>query len=327
MPTALSAMGLHRKVTVDDRLQDLEQGEWPGGVRMDTFTPDVRGGIVTHSSTRWKSCQVTSRRARTSRNSALAIAALVLGLSACASSSSGLPPSIAPNSTSTSAYRQIPSDVGQTPVTRATDTGTNPLANPDGIKAGLGPVPRVQRPAALTKIDEVQTKGRGPRTGYLRAEFGSSWTDNSQVPFSGDGCYTRDNILMRDLVDFAKRDRCVVVSGTLPDPFTGQLLPFSKADAAEIQIDHVVPLSLAWQMGAAGWSREKRTDFANDPLNLLAVEGRANGQKSDSGPASWLPANKSIRCAYVTRIAQVSIKYQLALPAPDKVMMREQCSG
>ena len=132
---------------------------------------------------------------------------------------------------------------------------------------------------------------------------------------------------MRDLVDPEKRDRCVVVSGTLPDPFTGQLLPFTKADAAAIQIDHVVPLSLAWQMGAAQWSREKRTNFANDPLNLLAVEGRANSQKSDSGPASWLPPNKSIRCAYGTRVAQVSIKYQLALSVPDKAMMKQQCAA
>ena len=268
-----------------------------------------------------------SPRARTWRCPTIAIAAMLLGLSACASGTSGFPSNAAPSSSLKSTSPQTPTDVDQTPTTRTTDTGTNPLANPEGIKAGLGPIPRVQRPAALTKINEVQTKGRGARTGYLRAEFGSSWTDNSQAPFSGDGCYTRDNILMRDLVDFAKRDRCVVVSGTLPDPFTGQLLPFSKSDAAAIQIDHVVPLSLAWQMGADGWSREKRTDFANDPLNLLAVEGRANGQKSDSGPASWLPANKSIRCAYVTRMAQVSIKYQLALPAPDKVMMREQCSG
>ncbi|MFA7266145.1 MAG: HNH endonuclease family protein [Candidatus Nanopelagicales bacterium] len=270
---------------------------------------------------------VGAPRRRPWRYLPIAIAAVLLGLSACASNTSEVPQSATPTFPSSPSDRQTAQGVDQTPTTRTTDTGTNPLTNPDGIKAGLGPVPRVQRPAALTKINEVQTKGRGPRTGYLRAEFGSSWTDNSRVPFSGDGCYTRDNILMRDLVNYAKRDRCVVVSGTLPDPFTGQLLPFSKADAAAIQIDHVVPLSLAWQMGAAGWSREKRTDFANDPLNLLAVEGRANGQKSDSGPASWLPANKSIRCAYVTRIAQVSIKYQLALPAPDKVMMREQCSG
>lgn len=262
-----------------------------------------------------------SRQKRTWRWPTLGFVALLLGLGGCASGISN--PSSSPSSTPTES--PLEAEATQTPKIRTADSGTNPLANPDGTKAGLAPVPRGQLPIALAKIDAIQTKGRGPKTGYLRAEFGSTWTDKSQVPFSGDGCYTRDNILMRDLVDPQRRDRCVVVSGTLPDPFTGQLLPFTKADAAAIQIDHVIPLSLAWQMGAARWSKAERTNFANDPLNLLAVEGRANSQKSDSGPASWLPPNKSIRCAYSTRIAQVSTKYQLALPDPDKVMMRQQC--
>jgi hypothetical protein len=252
----------------------------------------------------------------------IAVSTLLLasvGLGGCASdvSSSASPtPRIANRSHS---------GISETPDPRTAATGINPLENPDGIKAGLGPVPLTQKDIALEEIERVRTKGRGPKTGYLRSEFGSTWTDNNQVAFGGDGCYTRDNILLRDLRDPQRRDRCVVVSGTLLDPYTGQLLPFSKTDASAIQIDHVIPLSLAWQMGAAAWPKEQRTDFANDPLNLLAVEGRANLQKSDSGPASWLPPNKTIRCAYATRIAQVATKYDLALPSPDKTMMRQQC--
>lgn len=65
----------------------------------------------------------------------------------------------------------------------------------------------------------------------------------------------------------------------------------------------------------------------NDPLNLLPVEGRANSAKSDSGPASWLPPNKSIRCAYAVRFAQVAVKYELPVTAPDKQTMLRQCGG
>lgn len=194
----------------------------------------------------------------------------------------------------------------------------------------MASVPAAQQPAAIALIDQLSTKGRGPKTGYSRAKFGRSWSDNaSAVPYAFNGCYTRDDILRRDLTDIQVRpgtNGCVVITGTLTDPYTGTVLRFSKDQAAEIQIDHVYPLSLAWQMGAWQWDDAKRLRFANDPLNLLAVDGRQNEVKSASGPASWLPPNKRIRCAYSVRFAQVTLAYQLAVPLPDKEMMLRQCS-
>jgi hypothetical protein len=49
--------------------------------------------------------------------------------------------------------------------------------------------------------------------------------------------------------------------------------------------------------------------FANDPLNLLAVSGKANRNKKASDVATWLPSNKDFRCAYVTRVVNVKAKY------------------
>lgn len=207
----------------------------------------------------------------------------------------------------------------------------SPLDNPRGLSAGLAPIPSSQRPAALTLIDQLATKGRGPKTGYSRNQFGDSWTDSAAgVPYAFNGCYTRDDILRRDLTGIQVRPGshdCVVISGVLADPYTGADLPFSKAQAADIQIDHVFPLSLAWQMGAAAWDRDRRTRFANDPLNLLAVDGGQNQIKKDSGPASWLPPSKSIRCAYAVRFAQVALAYQLAVPLPDKEEMARLCAS
>jgi hypothetical protein len=94
-----------------------------------------------------------------------------------------------------------------------------------------------------------------------------------------------------------------------------------------VQIDHVVPLSYSWQMGAARWNEAKRRQLANDPLNLLPVEGRANSAKSDSGPASWLPPNKAVRCSYAVRFAQVAVKYELPVTTADKRIMLAQCGG
>jgi hypothetical protein len=48
---------------------------------------------------------------------------------------------------------------------------------------------------------------------------------------------------------------------------------------------HLVPLALAWDLGARFWTDELRTRFANDPANLLAVEGKANRHKGDGQPA------------------------------------------
>jgi hypothetical protein len=68
-----------------------------------------------------------------------------------------------------------------------------------------------------------------------------------------------------------------------------------------VQIDHIVALGNFWQTGAQQLSSERRRDLANDPLNLWAVSGVTNQQKGAGDPATWLPANKSIRCMYVAR--------------------------
>ncbi|MFD9978259.1 HNH endonuclease family protein [Streptomyces sp. NPDC059017] len=206
-----------------------------------------------------------------------------------------------------------------------------PLGNPDGTKPGLAPVTAdADKAAARSLIGELTTKGRGPRTGYDRDEFGYAWMDTADgVPLARNGCDTRNDLLKLHgrHVRFRAGSDCVVVSMNLYDPYTGKDIAWKKARAAEVQIDHVVPLSYSWQMGSSRWPESKREQFANDVLNLLPVEGRANSAKGDSGPASWLPPSKQIRCAYAVRFAQVALKYELAVTAADKAMMLKQCQG
>lgn len=212
----------------------------------------------------------------------------------------------------------------------AATSGAGPLANADGTLPGLAPVTaEPDRAQARALIDRLRTAGRGAKTGYARDEFGSAWTDSATaVPFGGNGCGTRDDILKRDGtgVRFRSGSTCVVDTMTLTDPYTGTSMTFRKKNATEVQIDHVVALSAAWQMGAAYWPRDKRVQLANDPLNLLAVDGPTNNGKRDATPASWLPPNKQIRCAYVVRYAQVSLKYELPVTEADKAAMLGQCA-
>jgi len=106
---------------------------------------------------------------------------------------------------------------------------------------------------------------------------------------------------------------CVVLTGTLADPYTATKISFVRGQDTSnaVQIDHVVALSDAWQKGAQKLDADTRRAFANDPLNLLAVDGPANQAKGDGDAATWLPSNKSYRCQYVARQVAVKAKYSL----------------
>ena len=176
--------------------------------------------------------------------------------------------------------------------------------------------------AAETLLDSLAVKGRAPKTGYTRAQFGQTWADVNR-----NGCDTRNDILKRDLTNVIFRTGtrdCVVESGTLIDPYSGMTINFVKGNktSMDVQIDHVVALSNAWQTGAFKMTLAKRTEFANDPDNLLAVQGRINSQKGDGDAATWLPPLKSYRCTYVTKQISVKAKYGLWVTPPERAAMK-----
>ena len=163
----------------------------------------------------------------------------------------------------------------------------------------------------IKAIETLAVKGRAPKTGYSRSAFGPAWADVDR-----NGCDTRNDILKRDLTQItyrAKTRDCVVESGVLADPFSGENINFQRGEktSALVQIDHVVALSNAWQTGIFKSDLATRKNFANDPLNLLAVKGSLNSQKGDGDAATWLPPNKQFRCDYVSRQVEVKVKYGL----------------
>jgi hypothetical protein len=164
---------------------------------------------------------------------------------------------------------------------------------------------------ARQRLDDLRVESAGSMTGYERTRFGQRWKDTDH-----NGCDQRNDILARDLEKVRKTGRCVVVAGRLHDPYTGKDLTFAKSHAAEVQIDHIYPLALAWRMGASDWTAGKREQFANDRDNLLAVWGRPNQQKGDSGPAEWQP-QKSYQCAYAVKFVAVADEYALPVTRAD----------
>jgi hypothetical protein len=187
------------------------------------------------------------------------------------------------------------------------------------IQVRLDPAP-AQAPTgdAATALATLPVKGRAPRTGYDRDQFGQSWRDIDR-----NGCDQRNDVLARDLVEVAFRpgtESCVVETGSLADPYTGETVPFQRGQdtSDDVQIDHVVALSNAWQTGAQQLDPAVRERFANDPLNLMATEGAVNQSKGDGDAATWLPPARGFRCAYVARQVAVKAKYQLWVTAAER---------
>jgi hypothetical protein len=186
----------------------------------------------------------------------------------------------------------------------------------------MGQVPlEASTVTASAVLETLAVKGRAPKTGYERSQFGPAWSDVDR-----NGCDTRNDILNRDLTSIFYKPgthQCVVLSGTLLDPYSGEKIAFERgvATSSDVQIDHVVALSNAWQTGAFKLTYEKRLALANDPMNLLAVKGRLNSQKGDGDAATWLPPLKSIRCAYVAQQIVVKAKYGLWVTPPEKAAM------
>jgi hypothetical protein len=219
------------------------------------------------------------------------------------------------------------------------------LAAACGVSAPDGPVPESpDRSTGVTRAGSPvpspsphrrhhhrhRARGLGAPTALLRLKraglvqpiptssataFGSSL---SSADPDRNGCATREDVMARDLVNKTVTGVCNVVRGVLHDPYTGRDVTYDESVySGSVQIDHVVSLSEAWRAGAEQWTKPKRVQFANDPANLLAVDGRANAGKGDSGPAEWLPLNKAFRCTYARKRVQIAYAYRLHVAPAD----------
>ena len=199
-------------------------------------------------------------------------------------------------------------------------------ARPDPVaRAGM---PTVSAGAdVLSGITVIGQRVRG--YDYRRPAFGDAWDDDTGAPGGRNGCDTRNDILNRDLIDktYVATKRCprAVAGGTLRDPYTNATVAFTRGNqiGASVQIDHIVPLAFAWDMGARDWTDEMRKRFANDPANLLAVAGQANQDKGDLPPGEWMPPNTAFWCTYSMQFIEVLRGYRLTVDEASATRLRE----
>lgn len=215
-----------------------------------------------------------------------------------------------------------PVDAGTTtpPAPAVTTPAASPTSTPEPAD---GPDP-VDVPAAAL-LDEIPPTSSAPVDPYDRDLFGQRWADVNR-----NGCDTRNDILARDLSDTTFKPGthdCVVLTGTLHDPYTGETVTFTRVSEGyqPVQVDHIIPLAVAWSTGAAEWTDETRLQFANDPLNLLITT--ANQSKGDSTPNSWMPAAPQAACDYAIKYIDVAHTYKLTLADADRTALRTALTG
>lgn len=252
------------------------------------------------------------------RRLALGAAALALALTGCAPPTDSAAPSPSASATTSAAAPTTTTRTSQSPSpTRAAGDATSPAAS----SSPQDPTEHAAAGTALAALGDLPVKGRAPKTDYSRDQFGPRWADTDH-----NGCDTRNDILRRDLTGIAVKPGthgCNVSSGTLESPYTGETIDFvaGQAMSSHVQIDHVVALSDAWQKGAQQLDAARRTELANDPLNLLAVDGPSNNTKSDADAATWLPPRTGERCEYVATQIAVKQRYELWVTDAEKNAM------
>jgi hypothetical protein len=166
------------------------------------------------------------------------------------------------------------------------------------------PAPTGPVPTGSKDLESLTIAPEGKMAGYSRDRF-PHWASQ------GNSCDTREIVLQRQGTDVKSDKDCKVVSGTWNSPYDNVVIK----NAAEVDIDHMVPLAEAWRSGADKWTDDERKAFANDlgGIQLHAVTAKSNRAKGDQDPAKWKPPAESYWCTYAQYWISVKITYKLTV--------------
>ena len=129
-------------------------------------------------------------------------------------------------------------------------------------------------------------------------------------------CNTRETVLKRDGSNVVVNSACAATSGSWYSPYDGA----TWTNAADVDIDHVVPLAEAWRSGANSWTTSRRQSFANDLSRpqLIAVTDNVNQSKGDQDPSTWQPSRTAYRCTYAKMWIASKSYWGLRLQSSEK---------
>ncbi|GAA0468578.1 hypothetical protein Ade02nite_79520 [Paractinoplanes deccanensis] len=166
---------------------------------------------------------------------------------------------------------------------------------------------------AQSQLNALTVAAQGSTSGYSRDLF-PHW-----ITISG-ACNTRETVLKRDGSNVVTSSACAATSGSWYSPYDGA----TWTAAADVDIDHVVPLAEAWRSGASSWTTAKRQSFANDLTRpqLIAVTDNVNQSKGDQDPSTWQPSRTAYRCTYARMWIGVKYSWDLTLQSAEKTALQ-----
>jgi hypothetical protein len=187
----------------------------------------------------------------------------------------------------------------QSPATQAPVTPAPPT-QPPATQAPVTPPPAPSDPVGL----RIEPEYVG---GYDRDLF-ADWYDADR-----NGCNTRKEVLIAESLDPVQiGPGCTITGGRWFSIYDN----VETTDSSKFDIDHMVPLSEAWDSGAWNWNADQRKHFANDldqPFFLIAVTASSNRSKSDRDPAEWMPPNANYHCEYVRIWIEIKRAWDLSV--------------
>ncbi|WP_374118760.1 HNH endonuclease family protein [Allokutzneria sp. A3M-2-11 16] len=171
---------------------------------------------------------------------------------------------------------------------------------------------------AKSELAALRVAPEGPMTGYSREEFPHWGTVSGE-------CNTRETVLKRDGTNVQTNASCAAVSGSWFSPYDGK----TYTAASDVDIDHVIPLAAAWRSGAKAWTKERRTQFANDLANpqLIAVKDSVNQNKGDKTPDAWKPPVQGYWCTYAKMWTRSKAKWGLTITQAEKSALTSMLGG
>jgi hypothetical protein len=192
------------------------------------------------------------------------------------------------------------------------------VAAPLLAQAATSPAAAASYSAPLTTAIADLPVAAEVRTGYSRDLF-PHWIDAD-----GDGCSTRNEVLLAEADDPPTRSGTCTLSGGRWFSYYDRV---SWTNTADIDIDHMVPLAEAWDSGARSWSTSVRQAYANDlgdSRSLVGVTDNVNQAKGDQDVAQWLPQYD--KCRYLREFVAVKHRWRLSVDSAEKSAMQSLAS-
>ena len=167
--------------------------------------------------------------------------------------------------------------------------------------------------AVLETLDRLVVAERGSDVDYDRKDW-RHWVDAD-----GDCQNARAEVLIeesRSAVSFATDKECRVTGGEWQGPWSGEVF----TDAADVDIDHHVPLGHAHASGGWRWDADRKREYANDlanPASLQVTDASVNRAKGKKPPDAWRPEHRAGWCRYAADWITVKAEWELTVTTAE----------